>query len=136
MDIYSWADIADRIDPDVAREIEASYRRGYHHAMIDAAEYAKGDSRYVAWVADEIYKWRYHMSIDEMIPPPEFPTWKELRETILKRDKRICQYCGGEATVVDHVIPVSNDGGYEESNLVAACATCNRKKGTSMPGRW
>jgi len=33
--------------------------------------------------------------------------WSKIRERILIRDARLCQYCGNDATTVDHVIPIS-----------------------------
>lgn len=54
--------------------------------------------------------------------------WKALREKILKRDNFTCGYCGGEATQVDHIIAVSKGGSNDESNLISACARCNRLK--------
>lgn len=69
------------------------------------------------------------------------PLTKEVRYRILERDKFTCQYCGQSAPQVvlhaDHVLPVSkwlethkdyvdcND----ESNLKAACSSCNLGKG-------
>lgn len=41
-----------------------------------------------------------------------------------------CAYCGSWlAEEVDHVVPVCADGSSEPSNLVSACARCNRAKG-------
>jgi len=48
-----------------------------------------------------------------------------------------CVYCGiseeeaGESHHVDHVIPISEGGRHHRSNLVQACATCNRSKGSA-----
>src|SRR6185436_20806598 len=48
---------------------------------------------------------------------------------ILKRDKDQCQVLlecvGAKATEVDHVIPISEGGGNEDSNLRASCKACN-----------
>lgn len=54
--------------------------------------------------------------------------WRKIRQQILSRDNNECQYCGALATTVDHVIPVSNGGTDESSNLAAACARCNYSK--------
>ena len=51
--------------------------------------------------------------------------YRELRKAILKRDDNTCAYCGQEATTVDHIIPISKGGVDHETNLVAACTTCN-----------
>ena len=55
--------------------------------------------------------------------------WKDQRLRVLKRDSYICQYCGEDATQVDHVIPRSRGGGHELDNLLACCAKCNTLKG-------
>lgn len=50
---------------------------------------------------------------------------------ILERDSHECQIrgprCTGTATDVDHIIPWSEGGAwYDDANLRAACAPCNR----------
>jgi hypothetical protein len=55
--------------------------------------------------------------------------WKDQRVRVLKRDGYICQYCGLEATQVDHVIPRKVGGDHSLDNLVACCAPCNSAKG-------
>ncbi len=56
------------------------------------------------------------------------------RKNILKRDRNRCQYCGVTSDLtIDHVIPRSRGGGDTWENLVAACNTCNHKKGNRTP---
>ncbi len=55
--------------------------------------------------------------------------WRDLREYVLLRDQGTCHYCGGAAGHVDHVVPLARGGPTHESNLVAACANCNLRKG-------
>jgi 5-methylcytosine-specific restriction endonuclease McrA len=55
--------------------------------------------------------------------------WKDQRIRVLKRDGYICQYCGGDATQVDHVISRKLGGTHDLENLVACCAPCNSAKG-------
>lgn len=62
--------------------------------------------------------------------------WRKVRAAVLKRDCSLCAYCGGPATIVDHVQPVNRGGTDDESNLVAACATCNGSKGDLTPAEW
>ena len=61
---------------------------------------------------------------------------RRLRFEILRRDGYTCRYCGAQAPdvqlEVDHVIPDTLGGSDEPSNLVTACAPCNRGK-SSMP---
>lgn len=60
---------------------------------------------------------------------PRGRQYDRLRRSILARDGWRCSYCGGPATVVDHVTPVSRGGSpTDPANLTAACATCNRLK--------
>jgi 5-methylcytosine-specific restriction endonuclease McrA len=56
--------------------------------------------------------------------------WKDQRIRVLQRDSYTCQYCGLEATQVDHVIPRAKGGGHDLDNLVACCAPCNSRKGS------
>ena len=56
--------------------------------------------------------------------------WRVLRSEILKRDNKICYYCGTpEANTVDHVTPLSRGGTDSPTNLVACCKRCNYRKG-------
>lgn len=47
------------------------------------------------------------------------------KEAILERDGHVCYYCGGEATVVDHIIPWDWSHNNAPTNLIAACNLCN-----------
>jgi len=60
--------------------------------------------------------------------------WQRLRAAVLARDERVCYLCGGVATTVDHVLPVSRGGAqYDPLNCRAACARCNYSKGARVP---
>lgn len=58
---------------------------------------------------------------------------KRVRFGVFKRDSFACQYCGAAAPNVqlhvDHIVPVSEGGSDDPSNLVTACAACNFGKG-------
>jgi 5-methylcytosine-specific restriction endonuclease McrA len=60
---------------------------------------------------------------------------KITRKAVLARDAWTCQYCGSRrsALTVDHVIPRSRGGKSVWENIVASCATCNRRKGSHLP---
>jgi 5-methylcytosine-specific restriction endonuclease McrA len=53
---------------------------------------------------------------------------KDLRMWILKRDDFTCQYCGSEAEIADHVVPISKGGKGDPDNLISSCWTCNSRK--------
>ena len=60
---------------------------------------------------------------------------KITRKAVLARDAWTCQYCGETrpALTVDHVIPRSRGGKSVWENIVASCASCNRRKGNRLP---
>ena len=56
------------------------------------------------------------------------------RRGVLTRDGHQCAYCRGRADSVDHVVPRSRPGGeHSWVNLVAACRSCNGRKGNRTP---
>jgi 5-methylcytosine-specific restriction endonuclease McrA len=57
------------------------------------------------------------------------------RKAVLARDSWTCQYCGSTkpGLTVDHVIPRSRGGKSVWENIVASCASCNRRKGNRLP---
>jgi 5-methylcytosine-specific restriction endonuclease McrA len=56
------------------------------------------------------------------------------RKEVLRRDNHACQYCGsGKRLTLDHVIPRSKGGQHTWNNVVAACESCNSKKGDRLP---
>jgi 5-methylcytosine-specific restriction endonuclease McrA len=54
------------------------------------------------------------------------------RRAVFARDDWTCQYCGGHAENVDHVIPRSRGGGHTWENVVASCRRCNARKENRM----
>jgi len=60
---------------------------------------------------------------------------KRLR--IYVRDRFTCQYCGkrkgADELTLDHITPRAQDGHSTPENLVAACVTCNNRKGNRTP---
>lgn len=60
-------------------------------------------------------------------------SWTKIRPVILRRDGYLCQIrgprCTGEATEVDHIVPIIAGGSrLDPSNLRAACGNCNRDR--------
>lgn len=59
------------------------------------------------------------------------------RRTVLARDHYACQYCGVQPSrkelTVDHILPRSRGGHTTWENVVAACQSCNGRKGSRTP---
>ena len=57
------------------------------------------------------------------------------RRSLLCRDNYTCQYCGTteQTLTIDHIVPRSRGGKTEWTNVVAACAPCNRRKANRLP---
>jgi 5-methylcytosine-specific restriction endonuclease McrA len=55
------------------------------------------------------------------------------RRAVFARDEGRCQYCGGVAENLDHVVPRSRGGLHVWENVVAACRRCNAKKMDRTP---
>jgi len=68
--------------------------------------------------------------------PRDSRTWRAFRLTILARDNHQCAYCHGDATTVDHVIPIKDapDLAFNPENCVSACQPCNSAKGSRSAG--
>ena len=54
------------------------------------------------------------------------------RRAVLERDGHQCAYCGTRADTIDHVRPRSRGGEHIWTNVVAACARCNHRKGDRL----
>ena len=54
------------------------------------------------------------------------------RRAVFARDDHRCQYCGGPAESIDHVVPRSKGGPHSWENVVAACRSCNVRKGDRL----
>jgi DNA-directed RNA polymerase subunit RPC12/RpoP len=61
---------------------------------------------------------------------------KKFRAAILGRDGYVCHWCGGEATSVDYLRALVDGGeALDEANAVAACLTCNFRRGAEITNR-
>lgn len=69
---------------------------------------------------------------------PYSPLWMALRAAVLERDGYTCSYCGTAdgSMEADHVVPVISGGQDVLDNLVCACRTCNRSKGSKSVSEW
>jgi 5-methylcytosine-specific restriction endonuclease McrA len=54
------------------------------------------------------------------------------RRAVLDRDAHSCVYCRSRADTIDHVRPRSRGGQHVWTNVVAACARCNHRKGDRL----
>ena len=86
--------------------------RGYIHTA--TAQFPKPS---VIRLAKQIHRPRPHLKLS--------------RRGIFRRDNYRCQYCGVETShlTLDHLVPRSRGGAHTWTNLVSACADCNRRKG-------
>lgn len=68
--------------------------------------------------------------LEAMIRRPRLRVRLTKRE-VLRRDNFTCQYCGQRTSVltIDHIIPRRLGGTHSWENLVAACPSCNHRKG-------
>lgn len=59
------------------------------------------------------------------------PRVKLTRREVFRRDNYTCQYCGRRdvTLTLDHVVPRHMGGRQVWSNVVAACPSCNHRKG-------
>src|SRR3954447_2837796 len=55
------------------------------------------------------------------------------RQAVFARDSHQCQYCGGHADSIDHVVPRSRGGEHVWENVAAACRPCNLRKRDRTP---
>ncbi len=55
------------------------------------------------------------------------------RRAVFARDDHVCQYCGGPADSIDHIMPRSRGGLHEWENVAAACRPCNLRKRDRTP---
>jgi 5-methylcytosine-specific restriction endonuclease McrA len=77
-----------------------------------------------------------HVSLDapsvlrlrQFVRVPYRATAPLTRRAVFARDDWTCQYCGGAAENLDHVVPRSRGGSHTWDNVVAACRRCNSRK--------
>ena len=92
------------------------------------------DGRGIIRTASSSYPRPSIVRLSYMVHRP-YPRVKLSKREIFRRDKFVCQYCGERSPVltIDHVLPRHRGGRHTWENLVAACPTCNRRKGGRTP---
>ena len=68
--------------------------------------------------------------LQKMVHRPR-PQLKMTRREIFRRDNFTCQYCGRHLSdlTIDHILPRHLGGRHIWKNVVAACPSCNHRKG-------
>ena len=93
---------------------------------------AERDGRTVQTAAGEVLPWPAVIRLKRYVKLP----YRHSRPPsvskagVLRRDRHTCGYCGAAATTIDHVLPRARGGKTTWDNCVAACARCNRRKGS------
>jgi 5-methylcytosine-specific restriction endonuclease McrA len=110
--------------PEKAKEVSARYRK--NHIEEKRASHAK----HVKENPESWKIWRESHRARKMNAPGTF-TVKEWKAMLLEHDHRCC-YCleKSDKLTQDHVIPLTQGGRNDSSNIVPACRSCNAKKGT------
>jgi 5-methylcytosine-specific restriction endonuclease McrA len=71
------------------------------------------------------------VSLKNYVKPSRHPAFT--RFNVFLRDRFTCQYCGErDELTFDHVVPRSKGGHTTWDNVVAACSTCNLRKGDRL----
>lgn len=84
-------------------------------------------SEHLALPIPSVVKLNYHVKV------PYRARATLSRRAVLVRDAFECQYCGGRAENIDHVLPRSKGGPHTWENVVACCRRCNSRKENRMP---
>ncbi len=106
-----------------------STRRALGLMVSDKASLVVNGRGYIRTVA-ELFPAPSIIRLEKMIRRPR-PGVKLSKQEIFRRDSYTCQYCGTETAhlTIDHVLPRRLGGTHAWGNLVAACPTCNHRKG-------
>jgi 5-methylcytosine-specific restriction endonuclease McrA len=61
---------------------------------------------------------------------------QKFRRFILERDSHVCHWCGGPANTLDYVVALAEGGtALDPANAVAACRSCNSRRGAAVANR-
>ncbi|MFC5387212.1 HNH endonuclease [Aquamicrobium segne] len=74
------------------------------------------------------------ISLKTYVKPSRYPVFT--RFNVFLRDRFCCQYCNAtEDLTFDHLIPRCRGGMTTWENIVAACSSCNLRKGGMLPSQ-
>jgi len=72
------------------------------------------------------------IALKDYVKQPEYPAFT--RFNLFLRDRFTCVFCGSKDDLTfDHIIPRSQGGRTSWTNISAACAPCNMRKGGRTP---
>lgn len=74
-----------------------------------------------------LVSWQTNVYRAEQHGLPSTLTFREWMETCHDFGFR-CVYCGRRATLLEHFIPIAEDGGTTVGNCIPACRSCNSRK--------
>lgn len=113
-----------------------------HKAADPEAFRAAGNARNQAWRDADPNRWRDMMRkarhkrrallAGNSAPGVTREQWSE----ILEYFNHQCAYCLAPANHCDHIVPIAKGGADEASNVVPACARCNKSKGAKSLLVW
>jgi Restriction endonuclease len=108
-------------------------RRAFRLLFGEKAEVIEYDHHEIH-TAREIFRAPSVIRLQYLIKRPR-PRVRLSRREIFARDGHACQYCGRQTheLTLDHVMPRHRGGSHSWDNLVAACKSCNHRKGGREP---
>lgn len=107
----------------------------------------------IMWFQDKVDVLEYHatfartvhlrfklpsvLRLKTYVRPKNFQSVRFCRENVYIRDNYTCQYCGikypYKHLTLDHVVPASQNGPKNWTNVTTACRDCNQKKANRTP---
>ncbi len=107
----------------------------------------------ILWFQDKVEVLAYHqvfarsvrssfqlpsvLRLRHYVKPRSHEAIRFCRENVYIRDQHTCQYCGlqlpGKQLTLDHVVPASQNGPKNWTNIVTACRDCNHRKANRTP---
>lgn len=88
--------------------------------LVDSAQRVRTD-------ADRTYNQHRNQTQSEYLKFYHSTEWQHTRQSVMMRDAYLCQRCGLEATLVDHIVPSEDDweDRMNQDNLQSLCRDCH-----------